>query len=119
MQDETKPGDKQKLYFERFDKVVRDRLKALVTDAMIEAHRRSPAGPHDDATERVLNYFRRAAVKDKYAALAVKPFAEYRLMAMSGRRGVTPRFVSDEVFTSEDEVQHAIFLRRIADLMAS
>jgi branched-chain amino acid transport system permease protein len=111
--------DKQQIYLRRFDKIVRDRLKGLVTEELIEAHRRNPAGPHSDPLERVLNYFRRAAVTDKYAILAERPFEAYRVVALSGRRGVAPRIVDDRVYKSVAEAQHAVFLRRVHDLMES
>ena len=103
----------------RFNKHVRDNLKPLINDEMIEAHRRSPNGPHDDALSRVLNYFRRAAVADKYAILAVRPFAEYRVVALTGRRGVPPRMVDDRVYPTEDAAMHAVFLKRVQDLLES
>lgn len=115
----TEIRDKQQIYIRRFDKTVRDRLKALVTDDLIEAHRRNPAGPHSDALERLLNYFRRAAVEDKYAILTVKPFAAYRVVALSGRRGVAPRAVDDQIHPSIEQAQHAVFLKRLHDLMES
>jgi branched-chain amino acid transport system permease protein len=111
--------DKQQIYLRRFDKIVRDRLKELITEEMIDAHRQTPSGPHSDALERVLNYFRRAAVTDKYAILTERPFAAYRVVALSGRRGVAPRIVDDRVYTSVAEAQHAVFLRRVHALMES
>ncbi|MGH7096912.1 MAG: hypothetical protein ACREE4_04510 [Stellaceae bacterium] len=111
--------DKQELYLARFDQVVRQRLRALVTDELIAAHRRNPSGPHGDDLERLLNYFRRAAIHDKYAILAVKPFAEYRMVALSGQRGVPPRAVDDKAYATPEEAQHAVFLRRVQDLMQS
>lgn len=111
--------DKQAIYFRRFDKTVRDHLKPLVTDELIAEHRRNPAGPHGDALERLLNYFRRAAVSDKYAILTIRPFAEYRIVALSGRRGVPPRVVDDQTHATPDAAQHAVFLKRVHDLMQS
>ena len=111
--------DRQHIYLQRFDKIVRDRLKTLITEELIDAHRRNPTGPHSDALERVLNYFRRAAVTGKYAILTMRPFAAYRVVALSGRRGVAPHTVDDQVYTSVAEAQHAVFLRRIHDLMKS
>ena len=109
--------DKQQIYLRRFDRILRDRLKGLITEDLIEAHRRNPAGPHSDALERVLNYFRRAAVADKYAILAERPFEAYRVVALSGRRGVAPRIVDDHAYASVAEAQHAVFLQRVHDLM--
>ncbi len=115
----TEVRDKQALYFERFDAFVRQRLRALVTEELIAAHRRKPSGPHGDDLERLLNYFRRAAVADKYAILAVRPFAEYCVVALSGRRGVPPRIIDEKIYATPDEAQHAVFLRRVQDLMQS
>ena len=52
-------------------------------------------------------------------AKAVKPFAEYRIVALSGRRGVPPRAVDDQVFTSPEAALHGVFLKRVQDLMES
>jgi branched-chain amino acid transport system permease protein len=112
-------SDKQEVYFRRFDAVVRQRLRALVTDELIAAHLQNPSGPHGDDLERLLNYFRRAAVADKYAILAVKPYAEYRVVALSGRPRVPPRTVDENTYATPSEAQHAVFLRRVQDLMQS
>jgi branched-chain amino acid transport system permease protein len=111
--------DKQTLYLRRFDAWQRAELKALISDALIEEHRRTIGQRRSDALERVLAYFRRASVVDKYAILAVKPFAEYRVVAMSGRRGVPPRAADDRVYATPDEALHAVFLKRVQDLMES
>ena len=57
----------------------------MITDELIEEHRTTFGKRRSDALERVLTYFRSAGVADKYAVLAVKPFAEYRIVALSGR----------------------------------
>jgi len=111
--------DKQSIFLRRFDGWQRAELKALVTDELIEEHKRSIGGRRSDALERVLAYFRRAAVADKYAILAVKPFAEYRIVALSGRRGVPPRAADDRVYATPEEALHAVFLKRVQDLMES
>lgn len=115
----TEIRDKQTIYVKRFEANVRQRLRSLVTDELIAAHKQNPSGPHGDTLERLLNYFRRAAIADKYAILAVKPFSEYRVVALSGRRGVPPRMVDDKTYATEDDAQHAVFLRRVQDLMQS
>ena len=115
----TEIRDKQTIYLRRFDTNLRNHLRSMVTDELIAEHKQSPAGPHSDALERILNYFRRAAITDKYAILTVKPFAEYRIVALSGQRGVPPRVVDDKLYTSPDDAQHAVFLRRVHDLMQS
>jgi len=111
--------DKQAIFLRRFDGWQRAELKQLVTDELIEEHRRTAGARRSDALERVLAYFRRAAAADKYAILAVRPFAEYRLVALSGRRGVPPRAVDDRVYATPDEALHAVFLKRVQDLLES
>ena len=112
-------ADKQAICLRRFDASLRADLKRLITDELIEEHRTTFGKRRSDALERVLTYFRAAAVADKYAVLAVKPFAEYRIVALSGRRGVPPRAVDDLVFKSPEEALHGVFLKRVQDLMAS
>lgn len=109
--------DKQTIYMRRFDRIVRRELKALVTDDLIAEHERTAGKRRSDALERVLTYFRRAAIADKYAILAVTPFAEYRIVALSGRRGVPPRVVDDRSYVTEEEALHAVFLKRVQDLL--
>ncbi|MCA3131912.1 MAG: branched-chain amino acid ABC transporter permease [Rhodocyclaceae bacterium] len=111
--------DKQAIYYRRQDKLIRDYLRTLVTDELIEEHRRKPLGQHSEALERVLNYFRRGPVPDKYAVMAIKPFEAYRVVALAGRRGVPPRLVDDRVYPTLEEAYHAVFLRRVNDLLES
>ena len=115
----TEIADKQAIFVKRFDAQVREELKHLITDALIEEHRTHLNKRRSDALERVLTYFRRASVVDKYAVLAVEPFAEYRIVALSGRRGVPPRVVDDQVFRTPEEALHGVFLKRVQDLRDS
>ena len=115
----TETADKDQIYFRRFDKMQRDYLKALIDDDVIEEHRRRPLGQHSEQLERLLVYFRRAGQVDKYAITMTKPFKEYRIVALSGQRGVAPRLVDDKIYTSENEAYHAVFLRRVQDLLES
>ena len=115
----TEIADKQTIYQRRFDANLRTELKQLVSDQLIEEHRTTAGKRRSDPLERVLAYFRRAAVADKYAILAVKPFAEYRIVALSGRRGVPPRVVDDQAFRTPEDALHGVFLKRVQDLMES
>ena len=98
---------------------MRDTLKPLVTPDVVEEHRQHPWGQHSDALTRLLQHFRAAAVEDKYALLADKPFAAYRLIALSGQRGVPPRLVDDKTYPGIAEATHAVFLKRCQDLLDS
>jgi branched-chain amino acid transport system permease protein len=111
--------DKDAIYFRRFDKVQRDYLKGLITPEAIEEHRRQPLGQHSEGLERVLVYFRRAKLEDKYALHSAGPHGPYKIIALSGLRGVSPRLVDDREFATPDEAYHAVFMRRVHDLLES
>jgi len=112
--------DKQAIYYRRFDKRLRDHLKTLISPALIEEHRRQPLGQHSDGLARLLNYFRRGDVADKYAIIRQSgQFHAYKIVAFSGVRGAPPRLVDDRVYTDLDEAYHAVFLLRVNDLMES
>jgi branched-chain amino acid transport system permease protein len=110
--------DKSTIYERRFQAGQRDYLRSLITDELIEEHRKSPTGLHSEALERVLLYFRKAELAGKYAVYCTKPFESYRIVALSGMPGVPPRVVDDRTYDSIDEAYHAVFLRRINDLKA-
>ena len=94
-------------------------MKRLITDELIEEHKKSPLGQHSEALERVLTYFRRQPQEEKYAITVVEPFKAYRIVAMSGVRGVAPRLVEDTIYGSPEEAYHALFMRRVQDLLES
>lgn len=115
----TETADKDEIYFRRYDKMQRDFLKRLITDELIEEHKQNPLGQHSEALERVLTYFRRQPQEEKYAITVVEPFKAYRIVAMSGVRGVAPRLVEDTIYGSPEEAYHALFMRRVQDLLES
>lgn len=117
----TEMTDKQQVYYRRFDKRIRDHLKTLITPELIEEHRRDPLGRHSDALSRVLNYFRRGEMPDKYAIFQDGPVNDctYRIMAFSGVPGQPPRVVDDRSYATRDEAFHAVFLLRVNDLLES
>ncbi len=117
----TEIADKQQVYYRLFDKRIRDHLKTLITPELIAEHKAKPLGQHSDALDRVLNYFRRAELPDKYAILRVGPLrtCSYKVMAFSGRAGHPPRVVDDKLYATLDDVYHAVFLLRVNDLLES
>jgi branched-chain amino acid transport system permease protein len=114
-------ADKQVIYRRLFDKRLRDGLKKSITPELIAEHRAKPLGQHSDALDRLLNYFRREEMPDKYAILRVGPLTScsYRVMALSGRAGHPPRLVDDKLYATLNEAYHAVFLLRVNDLLAS
>jgi branched-chain amino acid transport system permease protein len=94
-----------------------ERIRALITDELIEEHRRSPRGHHSDALDRVLRFFRVAPIPGKEIVIESVPFATYHVGVRSGVPGRAAE-VLPEVYGSYEETLHAIFLRRIARLRA-
>lgn len=116
----TQVHDKQELYFRRFNKRLRERLKPMITPELIAEHKRDPLGHHSDALARVLNYFRRGEMADKYIIHRMNPGVEkFRIMAVSGVRGMPPRVVDDREYTEINDAYHAVFLLRVNDLLES
>ena len=115
----TEVSDKDELAFRRYDKNQRDFLKTLVTDEVIEEFKNKPLGQHSEALERLLTYFRRQPMVDKYAIKCVEPFKAYQGVALSGIAGVAPRTVEDKVYTSREDAYIGVFTRRIQDLLES
>ncbi|GAA4696860.1 hypothetical protein GCM10023215_38730 [Pseudonocardia yuanmonensis] len=51
--------------------------------------------------------------------VAVRPWEEYRLAALTGVHGEAPEVLDDRPYATEEEAMHAVFLRRVADLVAA
>lgn len=49
----------------------------------------------------------------------MEPFKAYRIVALSGHRGVAPRLVEDKIYPTQEEAYHGVFLRRVQDLLES
>ena len=117
--DVVETNDQDEMCRRRFDTMQRDFLRTLITPETLEEHRQSPQGQHSEALERLLIYFRRRPQAGKYAIAAVEPFKAYRIVALSGHRGVPPRVVEDKIYMSPEEAYHGVFLRRVQDLLES
>jgi branched-chain amino acid transport system permease protein len=115
----TEIDNKDQLYFRRFDKNQRDYLKRLICDEIIAEHKAKPLGQHSEALERVLLYFRRAPLDDKYAIHRLGPKGPYRIIAITGHRGISPRVVEDKEYPTVEDAYHGVFMRRVHDLMES
>ena len=115
----TEIRNKDQIYYRRFDKKLRDHLKSLISEELIEEHRIKPLGQHSDALDRVLNYFRAAGGKNKYVLFEAKANTEYKIIVTSGIKGSLPREVDGTIYTSKSEALHAVFLKRVQDLVDS
>lgn len=70
----------------------------------------------DPVLRRVLLRMRGVSPKGKLVVICTKVDKEWRIGRLSGVRGVPPEFVSDKVYTDEQEIQHDIFLMRLDEL---
>ncbi len=111
--------DKSQIIGRVYEKSLRDRLRSWINPDLIAEHEARPLGQHSDHLERMLNYFRKAPIPDKYAVYCEVPFESYRVVALSGLPGVPPRVVDDKIYPSLEQAYHAVFLRRVNDLRAS
>jgi hypothetical protein len=76
-----------------------------------------PAIEHSKDLQTVLDKFRRGPMAGKYVTICKRMHGDYRIGICSGIRG-KPVKILDESFSSEEACEHAIFLKRIVDLLA-
>lgn len=119
MQNVAQVEDRDEVFRRIFETRQRDFLRTLVTPEVIEEHRLSPLGQHTEPLDRLLIYFNRRPLAQRYAIGTIRPFEAFRVVALSGKRGVPPREVDEKIYTSHTEAQHAVFLRNVQDLLES
>ncbi len=78
----------------------------------VDEFRQKPLGPHSPNLQRVLNAMRGGPTAGKYCLICTRPFAEWQLARMSGRRGEPATPVAGEVFTDLAEAEWAVFRLR-------
>lgn len=110
---DTLPADRQLLCLQRFNALLEDELRALLTEDLIDEYRSKPLGRHSDALERVLNWIRKAPA---YALYSRKPCREWQVIRLPVSPGKGPEAVDDIVYTDENEALHAVFLKHIERL---
>lgn len=74
-------------------------------------------GTHAHADlKRVLLRMRGASVRGKLVIICVELEKQWRIGRLSGIRGVPPVFATDDIYGSEQDIQHAIFLLRLDEM---
>jgi branched-chain amino acid transport system permease protein len=111
------PIDRSLIAEARFDALTRAAIRPLLTKRLIAEHKRNPLGDHSDALKRVLNYFRRTTTLAAYVVVCTTPFREWRLALLSGERGKPPTFIEAPTYNSEAKAMHALFLKRVEEVM--
>lgn len=100
-----------------------DERRALV----IEEHKRNPIGQpgkngrpavqHSEDLGHLLDKLRRNPSKGKEVKVAIVPFEKYAIGILPGKRGAPIEVLTDRYYASDDECEHAIFLRRVQKLL--
>ncbi|MBX9606259.1 MAG: hypothetical protein K2Y51_08540 [Gammaproteobacteria bacterium] len=114
MSSTTLPADRQLLAYARFTEELKAKLRPLITEDLIEEHRRKPLGQHSDVLMRLLNLFRRAPA---YALYSRVPCREFQVIRLPVPEGSDPEPVDGTVYHDQNEALHAVFLRNLEDLM--
>jgi hypothetical protein len=103
-------------------KMLKEKLQPLVTQEVIEEHKLNPIGKHSDQLEKLLFNIRKYhpnlrlnQQKGRYVIICTKPHQEWCIGELSEVRGVPPKLLTEESFTSRQEAEHAVFLRRLKD----
>jgi len=118
----------QQAFNELDEQIAEEEILPLINDELIAEHRENPIGAHSDNLERVLNYFRRQPMEEKYVILETEKFEEFYIGQLSGVRGERPEKLTEPLssideteglpypLTSVEEAEHAVFLKRVDDL---
>jgi len=80
---------------------------------LVEAFIANPNGPHGPELQRLVNKLRfEPTMKGKYAVVCTKPYEEWTLAQLPGKRGEPVRIHRDRVFTSLEDAERAVFKLR-------
>ena len=102
------------------DEKIRNRLieehRACPVGKAPALHKGQPGVEHSKELRTVLDKLRRQPMAGKYITVCKKDFKDYRIGVCSGVRGQPVKILNDS-FSSEEACEHAIFLKRILDLL--
>lgn len=72
----------------------------------------NPLAPHSPELQRVLMVFRGGPVEGKHVLVCTKPYEEWTLAQVTGVRGRPVKLHEDQVFTSLEDAERAVFRLR-------
>lgn len=101
------------------ERIAREQILPRIDDDLIQEHKEDPVGQHSDDLQRVLHYFRRQPLDEKYVIVETERNEEWNIGLLSGERGNSPKLLEEDAFDSLEEAEHAVFLRRIEELQAT
>ena len=79
-------------------------------------HKGEPGVEHSKELRTVLDKLRRQPMAGKYITICKKDFKDYRIGVCSGVRG-QPVKILEGSFSSEEACEHAIFLKRVVEIL--
>jgi hypothetical protein len=115
------------------DFITRTHVLPLLTDRtmrerLLAEHRENPIGlpgkagkagvQHSEELAHVIDKLRRAPMAGKYVRICVAAHRDYRIGVCTGVRGKPVKILADS-YPSEDACEHAIFVKRVHELLAS
>lgn len=72
----------------------------------------NPMGPHSAALQRIVTRMRDTEAAGRYVLVTRIPYQEWGLGQLSGRRGADVTLLEDQVFTSLEDAERAVFKMR-------
>jgi hypothetical protein len=72
----------------------------------------NPMGPHSAALQRIVTRMRDSEPAGRYVLVTRVPYKEWGLAQISGQRGVDLTLLEDQVFTSIEDAERAVFKMR-------
>jgi branched-chain amino acid transport system permease protein len=112
-------NDRDLIYRELFRKKQREYLRTVISDEIIEEHRKRPLGQHSEPLERLLLYFRTAPLKNKYVIKRDGISHKFRIARLSGEQYAPLKEISQVEYETSNEAYHEVFLRRVRELLES
>jgi hypothetical protein len=95
----------------------RQKMRALATDDLLEEHARAPFGPHGPRLHQLATYFRLHPAAGKYALVHTPDGKGFAIRRLAGARHTVPGSpVTDDIFATRAEAEHAVFRLRLRDL---
>lgn len=98
-----------------WDRMTRAYLLTVISDDLVEEHRRKPVGHHSEPLARLLAWCQRRPLSEQYAVKA-EADGTFRIVSMTGRRGARPAYIGEARFASLEEARHGVLRQHISDL---
>jgi len=76
-----------------------------------------PAPMYSDVLTKLVDKLRTAPMKNKHTIVEIKPWEEYAIGFLPGKRGGRVE-ISNETFPTREDAEHAIFLKRLEVFLA-